>query len=187
MTFQVHTTDTAPDGAKQTLGAIEERYGFIPNLAGVFAESPGAFKGLLSAIQAFDDEALTLTTIERQVVQIAVAAENRCDYCAAAHSMLAHKLGVPRDQIDRLQQQESLDDERLEALRSFATAVVQQRGWINKNDLDQFLAAGFSKGQVLEVLLGVSLKTLTNYANHIARPEVNSQFADFLPDWKDAA
>lgn len=187
MTFQVHTPETAPEGARETLQAIEQRYGFIPNLAGVFAASPGAFKGLLSALQANDDDALTLLPLDRQVVQIAVSVENRCDYCTAAHSMLASSLGLSKEQVVRLQRQQELDDPRLEALRSFATATVRQRGLIDDATLERFLSAGFTEDQVLEVILGVALKTLTNYANHVARPDVNSQFSEFLPTWESAA
>lgn len=187
MTFQVHTAESAPEAAAPTLEAIQARYGFIPNLAGVFAESPGAFQGLLGLIQAYDDEALELSPVERQVVQLAASAENRCDYCAAAHGMLTTTLGLDRADVRKLQRQEPLADERLEALRTFTTEVVRQRGWVNAAAVERFLAAGFDNGQVLEVLLGVALKTLTNYANHVAQPEVNEQFRDFLPDWEDAA
>lgn len=187
MTFQVHTPETAPGEARETLRAIKERYGFIPNLAGIFAASPGAFKGLLSALQAYDDDALTLLPIERQVVQIAVSVENRCDYCTAAHSMLASKLGLSKKQIGRLQLQEELDDPSLEALRVISTELTRNRGWVDEVMLDQFLAAGFTPDQVLEVLQGVALKTLTNYANHVAKPEVNAEFSEFLPKWENAA
>lgn len=187
MTFQLHTTETAPEGAKTTLQAIEQRYGFIPNLAAVFAESPGALQGLLGLITAFDDDALTLEPLERQIVLLAAAIENRCDYCTAAHSMLVSNMGVDRDQIDRLQTQSSLADVRLEALRSFTTDLVKSRGHIDPAILDAFIDAGFTNAQVFEVLLGIALKTLTNYANHIARPPVNAQFREFLPNWEQAA
>lgn len=187
MSFQVHTPDTAPRAARDTLGAIEERYGFIPNLAGVFAESPATFKALLDALQAYDSDELTLTPLERQVVQIAVAVENRCDYCTAAHSMLANTMGLSREQIVSLQRQEALADERLEALRSYTTSIVAKRGWVDEDETESFLAAGFTNAQVFEILQGVAVKTLTNYANHIAKPEVNAQFREFLPNWADAA
>ena len=120
------------------------------------------------------------------LVLIATAVENRCDYCTAGHSMLANNLGLARDQIDRLHRNHVLADARLEALRSFATAVVRNRGWLDEKVVADFLAAGFTKGQVREVLLGVSLRTLANYANHLAKPEVNTQFRDFVPDWNSA-
>lgn len=187
MTFPIHTINSSPDGSRQTLQAIKDRYGFVPNLAGVFAESPGAFRGLLAIIQACDDDSLTLAPLERQVVQLAAAVENGCDYCMAAHGTLIHTLGLERDAVERLQLQQALDDERLEALRVFATSVVRERGHVADADLDAFIDAGFDRGQVLEVLLLVALKTLTNYANHVARPDVNPQFGDFLPKRRSAA
>ena len=187
MSFQVHTVESAPEGSKATLRAIEARYGFLPNLAAAAAESPGALKGLLAAIAAFDDDSLSLSPVERQVVLIAASAENRCEYCIAAHGMLASKLGLGFAQVERLQRQQALADERLEALRDLTTTIVRQRGWLEAADLERFMRAGFDRGQVLEVVLGVALKTLTNYINHIADVEVNEQFAEFLPGENEAA
>ena len=187
MQFQIHTVESAPEGSQQTLASIKERYGFIPNLAGVFAESPGAFKGLLSGIQAYDDESLTLSPIERQVVLLAVSVHNRCDYCTAAHSMLAHTLGLGREEIATLQREEPLSDGRLETLRRFTLQLVEQRGFVDEAATKAFTDAGFTKAQVLEVILGISLKTLTNYTNHVTRPTVNPQFREFLPEWAAAA
>ena len=183
MNFEIHTTETAPENSQDALQAIEERYGFIPNLAAVFAESPGAFNALLAALKAYDDPSLTLTPVERQVVLLAVSVENRCDYCTAAHGMLAHSLGLDRDDIVALQQGRAIRDSKLEALREFTRSLVANRGLIDETALTRFADAGFSRAQVLEVILGVSLKTLTNYANHVANPPVNEQFRAFLPEW----
>ena len=187
MTFQVHTIDTAPAASQQALAAVKTRYGFIPNLAAVFAESPGTFSALLSALAAYDDESLTLTPVERQVVLLAASVENRCEYCTAAHSMLAHSLGLDRHDIDALHEGRPIGDSRLEALRQFTQCLVANRGLIAQSALAEFLAAGFTRAQVLEVILGVSVKTLTNYANHVATPPVNEQFRAFLPKWAAAA
>lgn len=187
MNFQVHTVETAPAEAAETLAGIEQRYGFIPNLAAVVAESPGAFKGLLAALQAYDDAALTLTPLQRQVVQIAVSVENRCEYCTAAHSMLACTMGLAKEEISSLHDELPLSDPQLESLRQFAVEIVRQRGWVEQESLHRFLANGFDKGQVLEVLQGIALKTFTNYANHITKPPLNVEFSDFLPNWQKAA
>jgi len=187
MTFQVHTIDTAPADSRPALQAIEERYGFIPNLAAVFAESPGAFNALLGALKAYDDESLTLTRVERQVVLLSVSVENRCDYCTAAHSMLANSLGLDSDDIHALHQGRAIGDPKLEALRQFTQTIVANRGLVDDSSLTSFMDAGFTKAQVFEVILGVSLKTLTNYTNHIANPPVNEQFKAFLPEWASAA
>ena len=187
MSFTVHTVESAPAASRPALEAIQSRYGFLPNLAATVADSPGALNGLLASIQAYDDPALTLTPLERQVVLIATSVENRCDFCIAAHSMLANSLGLERAQIDRLQERQTLADARLEALRVFTGEIVAQRGWIEPAAAERFLAAGFERGQVFEVVLGVALKTFTNYINHIAGTEVNAQFADFAPGRASAA
>lgn len=187
MTFPIHTPDTAPPGARPGLERAMARYGFIPNLVGVFAEAPAALTGLLDATEAFDDLPLTLTAAERQVVLLATSVRNRCEYCTAAHGMLATMAGIDRAAVDDLQQGRPLADTRLDALRHLAEVLVDRRGWLAEADLDRFAAAGFGEAQVFEVILGVSLKTLTNYANHVAKPKVNAEFAAFLPKWSTAA
>ncbi len=186
MTFQIHDLNTAPVGSREMLSKIAQSYGFLPNLAGVFAESPAALNGLLGAISAFDAKEMTLSPVERQVVLLAVSVKNRCEYCAAAHSMLANKIGLDRKEVENLQLGGRLSDSRLEALRHFTEAVLDSRGWAPEAELEKFLNAGFTKAQILEVIFGVALKTFTNYANHIAKPPVNEQFAGFLPNWANA-
>ena len=183
----MHTIETAPQGSRSALEAIRQRYGFIPNLAAVFAESAGTFSALLGVLKAYDDASLTLTPLERQIVLLTVSAENRCEYCTAAHSMLAHSLGLSRPEIEALQQARPLKDSQHELLRAFTRELVLKRGFADEMSLTRFLAGGFTRAQVLEVILGISLKTLTNYANHVAKPPVNDAFAEFRPQWASAA
>jgi len=187
MHFQVHTLDSAPADSRETLGMLVKGYGFLPNLAGAVAESPATLGALVGFMTAYDSKDMTLSPLERQVVLLAVSVRNKCEYCTAAHSMLCNMTGLERSEIDRLQAGEPLGSARLEALRRFAETVVGARGWVADADLQRFLASGFTRAQVFEVVFGVALKTLTNYANHIARPSVNEQFAAFLPTWSRAA
>ncbi len=187
MTFRIHTPETAPAASKDILGVIEKKYGFLPNLAGVFAESAAALNGFVALAGAYDSPEMTLTPIERQVVLLAVSVRNRCEYCAAAHGTLAHMVGLDRAEIESLQESRPLSDARLNVLRKFTETVVEARGWTSEADLEKFFAAGFTKAQVFEVIHGVALKTLTNYVNHIAKPALNTQFAEFRPKWPKAA
>lgn len=187
MSFPIHTVETSPTGARETLKKVAQNYGFLPNLAAAFAESPATLSGLFGFMGAYDADDMTLTKLERQVVLLTASVANKCEYCAAAHGMLANMNGLDRSEVDNLQQGRPLGNARIEALRRFAEAIVDKRGWASDADLGRFFAAGFSKAQVFEVVFGVALKTLTNYANHIARPPVNRQFAEFLPKWADAA
>lgn len=187
MKFPVHTLESAPAASRGALGELAKAYGFLPNLAGAVAESPATLGALLGFMAAYDSKEMTLSPLERQIVLLAVSVKNRCEYCAAAHSMLSSANGLARAEIDRVQNGKPLTEARLEALRLFAEAVLEARGWVSDADLARFFAGGFSKAQVFEVIFGVALKTLTNYANHVARPPVNDQFAAFLPKWASAA
>lgn len=186
MPFPMHTLDTAPAGSRETLEHFLRSYGFLPNLAAALAESPAALKGYVAMTGVFDSEEMTLSALERQALLLAVSAKNRCAYCTAAHGMLAGKQGLPRSEVDKLTQGQRSGDARLEALRCFADRIVAVRGHVSDGELADFIAAGFTQAQALEVIFGVAVKMLTNYAHHLAKPPVNEQFAGFLPQWADA-
>jgi uncharacterized peroxidase-related enzyme len=172
--FDIHTTETAAAPAAEMLGDINRAYGFIPNLYGIFAESPTALRAYMTMGKIFDDSSFSAT--ERQLIILAVSRYNECDYCMAAHTVVAGMQKVPADVIDAVRGDRPIIDDRLEALRLFATAVVEKRGWVSDDDISAFLAAGFSRAQILEVILGVSFKTLSNYTNHVAEPLLDKAF-----------
>lgn len=172
--FDIHTIETADAPAAEMLGDINRAYGFIPNLYGIFAESPSALRAYMTMGKIFDDSSFSAT--ERQLIILAVSRYNECDYCIAAHTVVAGMQKVPTDVIDSIREDHPINDDRLEALRMFTTAVVEKRGWVSDDDLSAFLAAGFSRAQILEVILGVSFKTLSNYTNHIADTLLDKAF-----------
>ena len=173
--FNVHTKETAQAESAELLGNAEQAFGFIPNLLGVFAESPAALKAYLTIGQIFDQSSFSPT--ERQLVILAASRFNECHYCIAAHSAIANMQKVPADVVEAIRNDQPIADSKLEALRTFTTAVVEKRGWVTTHDTEEFLAAGYSKAQILEVILGVSFKTLSNYANHIADTPLDAAFA----------
>lgn len=163
--FTLHTVDTAPDAAKDQLAAIEKGWKFIPNLHRTLAESP-------VTLQAYDTlfdlvSKSGFTPVEQQVAYLAINVLNTCEYCTSGHSALAKMAGVDADTIEALREGKPLADARLQALRSFAEDVVRERGFVGGAAVDAFLAAGFTRAQVLEVVLIVATKTISNYTNHI--------------------
>jgi len=172
--FTLHTEETAPEGAAEVLGLVRDRYGFIPNLAGYIAESPAALASLLTLAEAFDKT--SLSEVERQAVQLAASVENDCNYCRTAHGAMGRKAGMGEEVVQGILTARPLPDARLEALSKFTRTLVRERGWANEEAVAEFLAAGFSKAQVFEVVMGVALKTLTNYSNHLAGALPNPEF-----------
>lgn len=175
MEYQVYSSDTAPQESKQTVGKFISAWGFLPNLGGVLAESPAALELLWQGYSALSSKA-TLSAIEQNIVAIAVSREGRCNYCVAAHSTLAAGAGLDSQTLDAVRSGQALQDNKLEALRATAQRLAQGHGWLTAAEKARFLAAGYSKGQLLEVIGWASLKTLTNYVNHVAQTPIDAQW-----------
>ncbi len=172
--FQTHTIETAPADSKEILTAVNKKLGFIPNMLGKLAEAPTAVKAYLSLADIYGETSFTPT--EREVVAMTSSFENECHYCMAAHSTAAKGAGVPGDVIEALRSGEKLADNKLEALRTFARKVVTRRGWVEDADVQAFKNAGYTNAQSLEVIVGVALKTISNYSNHLLDTPVDGPF-----------
>ncbi|MCK9199869.1 MAG: carboxymuconolactone decarboxylase family protein [Gallionella sp.] len=177
-TFQLHTLESAPAGSRPILEAANKGLGFIPNLYAHLAEAPAALEAYKQLGALLEKSALTPE--EQQVVLIAVSIENRCEYCVAAHSFLARNLvKVDGARIDALRGNNDLPDTKLDALAAFARAVVRERGWVQgSQELKDLFAAGYTPQNALEVVLGVSMKTLSNYANHLTDTPLDAAFTN---------
>lgn len=183
MNYPVHTLDTAPEAAKETLAGAKKAHGFLPNLLAVMAEAPALLKAYRTLAGLFDETSLSPS--ERQVVLLAVSYQNGCEYCVAAHSVIAGMQKVPEHVVQAIRAGWPIADRKLEALRRFTTALVTSRGRPSHADTAVFLSAGYTKSQILEVVLGVGMKTLSNYTNHIAETPLDQAFAKAA--WSKAA
>ena len=174
--FKLHTIESAPAGSASTLKAALKSFGLIPNLFAVLAESPSAVKAYLQLGQLMEESAFTPE--EQQVIFLAVNVENGCAYCVAAHSFMACNVAKASDDtINALRKASDLPDAKLNALTEFTRALVRKRGWVaDSQERKDFLAAGYTQQHVLEVVLGVAMKTLANYVNHIADTPVDTVF-----------
>ena len=183
MTYVVHSSESAPADAKEILSAVKKGFGFVPNMLGMMAEAPTLLNAYRTVAGIFDQT--SLTPAERQTVLLTVSYENNCEYCMAAHSTIAGMQNVPQAIVAALRSGAPIADKRLEALRRFTSAVVTSKGHPSNRDLEVFAQAGYGPQQVLEVVLGVGLKTLSNYANHIAATPLDPAFAPAA--WTKAA
>ena len=172
--FKIHTTETAPEGSKEILAGAQKSLGFIPNLYGIMAEAPSALKAYNGLSDNFEKSSFTAT--EKQIVLLATSYVNECNYCMAVHSTVAQMYKVSQDVIDALRNNKPITDPKLEALRKFTNAIVEKRGWVSDKEINEFISAGYSKAQVLEVVVGVTQKTLSNYINHIVKTPLDAAF-----------
>jgi AhpD family alkylhydroperoxidase len=174
--FESHTIETAPEGSKARLAEVRKAWGFVPQLHGNLAESP-------VALEAYDTlfglvSRSTLSPIEQHVAYQAINVLHECEYCTAGHTYLSRLVKMDEQAIAALRSGTPIADQRLQALRLFAEAAVTHRGFVGDAAVDAFLEAGFSKENVLEVIVIAATKTISNYTNHIAHTAKESFMAD---------
>ncbi len=173
--YTTHTIDTAPDASKAVLAAAKKKMGLVPNLMATMAESPVLVESYLTLMGLFDKTRLSET--ERQVILMTNNRLNGCSYCMAAHTAVSKMARVDDAVIDALRSGDAIDDPKLEALREFATIIHETHGHPAEQQVDDFLAAGYTRETVLEVIVGTSLKVLSNYTTPITQPPLDKAFA----------
>jgi uncharacterized peroxidase-related enzyme len=176
----LHTEATAPDASRPFVQRATASNGFLPNLIGILANSPQALETYLTVSQI--NARGTLTLAEREVVQITAARIHGCDFCVAGHTAVALKQAkLETGAVAALQNGSITGNVKLDAVRAFAEAVIAMRGKVADAELLAFRKAGYTDQQALEVVLGVSLATLCNFANSLAGSPVNPQLQPYLP------
>ncbi|WP_120633586.1 carboxymuconolactone decarboxylase family protein [Ruegeria sp. EL01] len=181
MSFIIHTHDTAPDGAKPWIESTQKKFGMVPNLFALMAEAPALLEGYVR-LSALFFQNTDLSDTERQIVLMTASRLNGCAYCMTGHSVEAEMQGVDMSIVESMRNRTELSDPKLEALRKFTEIVVTSRGWPSDQDVADIVAAGYTQQTVLEVVLGVGLKTLSNYTNHIVKTPLDAATAH--REWK---
>jgi alkylhydroperoxidase family enzyme len=176
-TLTTHTIESAPEASKALLEKSVSAYGMLPNLHAVLAGSPG----LLNAYQMLHELFLntSFNADELTVVWQGINVEHGCTYCVPAHTAIAHSMKVDAKLIDALRNQQPLPNAKLQALLDMTLIIVRNRGHVTDTELAAFYAAGYGEQQVLEIILGLSQKVISNYTNHIAGTAVDAQFKPF--------
>jgi AhpD family alkylhydroperoxidase len=174
MSFPSHDLDTAPEASKPLLEQSQTAFGRLPGLHKVLAESPQAYEGYqvlhkLFTETDFDAEELT-------VVWQAINVENECHYCVPAHTGIAKMMKVSDEISDALRNETALPTPKLEALRTFTVQMFRQRGNVSDDQMKAFFDAGYGHRAVLDVILGMAQKTMSNYVNHVAQTPVDDVF-----------
>ena len=175
--FKLHTKDTAPEAAKPLPDNSQAAFAMVPNLHAVMAEAPALLEGYqvlhkLAQETSFNAEELT-------VVWQAVNVEHACHYCVPAHTGNAKNMKVRDDLIEELHNDETLSDSKLNTLKETVLAITRGRGNIEQVQLDAFYEAGYKHQQLLEIILILAQKVMSNYTNHLADTPVDEPFKKF--------
>ncbi|KAI2694376.1 carboxymuconolactone decarboxylase family protein [Pseudomonas sp. TNT3] len=176
-TFTLHDQNSAPEASKPLLEKSQKAFGVIPGLHAVMAEAPGLLKGYQVLHSLFLDSSLNAD--EKTVVWQTINVEHVCHYCVPAHTGIAKSMKVSDEVSNALRDETPLPTSKLEALRDFTLAMVRQRGELESTQMQDFYAAGYTQQNVLEIILGLSQKVMSNYTNHIAQTPVDEAFKRF--------
>jgi len=178
--YKLHSTESAPEKSKEYLKTTEKELGFIPNQYKVMAESPENLKSYMEMDGNFKNS--SLSPEEQQIVLMTTSFHNGCVYCMSGHSTAAGNTDLSHRDIESLRNGDPLENDKWEALRHFTRAINEKKGHVRSESAKAFYDAGYDKRAALDVMIGVAMKTLSNYTNHFADTPVDDEFRKHL--WK---
>jgi alkylhydroperoxidase family enzyme len=172
--FPVHTMESAPDGSKPALQTLQSAFGMLPNIAGALATSPILINSLVGLFGNVHGGSFTEPQI--QTVLLTDAVTNASTWAVAFHTALALKAGIDPADMQAIRDSRLPKDNKLSALSALARTMIEKRGRLDDQDVDQFIAAGFGKDHVLEVIAIVAASTITNYTASITKTPLEAAF-----------
>lgn len=161
---------------QQIFDQLEKNLGMVPNLYATLAHSDNA----LASYLALQNSKTSLTGKEREIVNLVVSEVNDCEYCLAAHTMIAGSVGFNKNEILEIRSGTAKFDRKLDALAKFTKAVASERGKINPLAVDAFLSAGYTKENLVDVIVNIGDKTVTNYLHSVTQVPVDFPVAEKL-------
>ena len=175
LVFPAVQGDQVPAASRPILEKVQKGFGFVPNLFAAFSNSPLLLEGYLALDAAYSKG--TLSAAERQLVLLAASVVNECSYCIAAHSTVAKgMLKVPPTVVVAIRAQQPVADTKLNALVNLTRELVLGRGHVAPATVESFINVGYRNDQIGEVLIGVALKTMSNYTHHLSPVPIDSAF-----------
>jgi alkylhydroperoxidase family enzyme len=173
--FPVHTLESAPEGSKPALRQLQSAFGMIPNIIGAMATSPVLINSLVGLFGNVHGGSFTEAQV--QVVLLTDAVTNASTWAVAFHTTLALKEGIDAADVQAIRDGRLPKDRKFAALSSLAKTMIEKRGRLDDQDVERFLAAGFDKDHLLELIAAVAASTITNYTGSITKPPLEAPFA----------
>jgi alkylhydroperoxidase family enzyme len=166
--------ESAPEGSKPALKQLQSAFGMIPNLIGAMSTSPVLIDSLVGLFGKVHGGSFTEAQV--QVVLLTDAVTNASSWAVAFHTTLALKEGVDPADVQAICDRRLPKDKKFAALSAVAKTMIEKRGHLADRDVERFLAAGFGKDHLLEVIAAVAASTITNYTGSITKPPLEAPF-----------
>ncbi|MFE6922705.1 carboxymuconolactone decarboxylase family protein [Nocardia sp. NPDC057663] len=184
------TPDTADAEQGELLAEVQRQLGRVPNLYAAMANSPATLRGYLRLRDALTAGKLGAKT--REQLALLIASENGCEYCVSAHTMRAAKMGFTPEAITATRAARA-ESPHAEAVLRFAREVLRTGGRVRDEQLTEARNSGVGDGELAEAVGHVALNVLSNYFNHVARPELDfplvpstTKESAMTPKWRAA-
>jgi AhpD family alkylhydroperoxidase len=158
-TITVPTRDQVSPANQALFDNLTKAIGSVPNLFAVYSHSEHA----LGTYLALSGAKTSLRAKEKEIVNLIVSQVNGCDYCLAAHTAIAKMQGLTDDQILEIRRGSISFDSKLDALVKVAKSITENKGHADEKLVDNFYAAGYNEGSLIDVVIAVGDKTITNY------------------------
>lgn len=180
-TFKTTLSPVTPDNANEAQKPLLEKslkeMGMIPNMYANMVNSPGVMETYALGYDRFRKNS-GFSPVEQEVVFVTISIANGCEYCAAAHSFIADNYSkVPKEVTDAIRDGGEIPDAKLKVLSEFTKAMFEKRGNPSPEDVNAFLEAGYQEKQILEIILALAVKTLSNYSNHMFKTPLDDAFS----------
>jgi AhpD family alkylhydroperoxidase len=176
--FEIPARDTISAVHQTNYDNLTKALGFVPNLYAEFAHSENA----LSIFLAAQNTKSSLTTKEKEAVNLIVSQVNECKYCISSHSVFAHKSGLTDEQILEVRSGVASFNPKLDALVKLSKSISETKGHADPELVDNFIAAGYTKSNLIDVIMLIGIRTITNYVYAITQPEIDWPIAPELEE-----
>ncbi|WP_373549352.1 carboxymuconolactone decarboxylase family protein [Haliscomenobacter sp.] len=166
----------ANEEVKAIFESTKASLGMVPNMYGNMGNSTGLLATYKFGYDHFRKNS-GFSKAEQEVIFLTISYENGCEYCMAAHSMLADMISkVPVEVTNAIRDGKIIPDPKLKALSDFTSIMVNKRGHPSETDVRIFLEAGYSENHILEIILAIAVKTISNYSNHLFQTPLDAPF-----------
>jgi uncharacterized peroxidase-related enzyme len=162
--------DEATGKTKELFESVQSKMGMVPNMMRTMGNSPAALNGYLAFSSALNSASIGGKLGE--LIALTIANENGCNYCNAAHSYVSEKIGLDADAINDARKGTSTDP-KINAALVFAKDILNSRGHVTDESLEQIKNAGYNEAEIIEIVAKVSLSIYTNYINVVAATDID--------------
>jgi len=168
-TFKVPAKDEVSENNQAIFDSLQKKVGFVPNLYAYYAKNETALGDYLT----FQNRKSTLKAKEREIVNLVTSQINGCRYCQSAHTAIGKMNGFTDDQVLEIRTGKATFNAKFDALARFTASVVENRGRASQSALDTFFEAGYDEANMIDVLIVVGDKTISNYIHNIAQFDID--------------